>query len=95
MLNVQARIRLSFGEEYGIVLDSEEGAGTCVTIIHPLLRDMAQLKKPHEKGADQDDEITHHRHLDNDESDGQDHNGSDDDDGKTLHKKTLSGTDRR
>lgn len=90
MLNVQARIRLSFGEEYGIVLDSEEGAGTCVTIIHPLLRDIAQLKKPHDKGADQDDEITHHRHLDNDESDGQEHNGSDDDDGKTL-----SGADRR
>ncbi|TKH43885.1 histidine kinase [Paenibacillus terrae] len=90
MLNVQARIRLSFGEEYGIVLDSEEGVGTCVTIIHPLLRDIAQLKKPHDKGADQDDEITHHRHLDNDESDGQEHNGSDDDDGKTL-----SGADRR
>ncbi|WP_431090113.1 cache domain-containing sensor histidine kinase [Paenibacillus sp. 8b26] len=52
MLNVQARIRLSFGEEYGIVLDSEEGAGTCVTIVHPLLRDMAQLKKSHEKGAE-------------------------------------------
>ncbi|MGG1651992.1 cache domain-containing sensor histidine kinase [Paenibacillus sp. NRS-1780] len=90
MLNVQARIRLSFGEEYGIVLDSEEGAGTCVTIIHPLLRDMTQWTKPHDKGADQDDEITHHRHLDNDESDGQDPNGSDDDDGKTL-----PGTDRR
>ncbi|WP_235332327.1 sensor histidine kinase [Paenibacillus terrae] len=95
MLNVQARIRLSFGEEYGIVLDSEEGAGTCVTIVHPLLRDMTQLKNSHEKGADQDDEITQHRHLDNDESDGQDHNGSDDDDGKTVHKKTLSGTDSR
>ncbi|WP_262384869.1 cache domain-containing sensor histidine kinase [Paenibacillus terrae] len=95
MLNVQARIRLSFGEEYGIVLDSEEGAGTCVTIVHPLLRDMTQLKNSHEKGADQDDEIKRHRHLDNDESDGQGHNRSDNDNGKTLHQKTLSGADRR
>ncbi|MGQ3478032.1 cache domain-containing sensor histidine kinase [Paenibacillus sp. TY11] len=69
MLNVQARIRLSFGEEYGIVLDSKEGASTCVTIIHPLLLDMAQLKKPHEKGEGQDDEIKDHRQLDNGESD--------------------------
>ncbi|WP_176718114.1 cache domain-containing sensor histidine kinase [Paenibacillus kribbensis] len=61
MLNVQARIRLSFGEEYGIVLESEEGAGTCVTIIHPLLRDMGQLRKPHEKGEDQDDKINDYR----------------------------------
>lgn len=61
MLNVQARIRLSFGEEYGIVLESEEGAGTCVTIIHPLLRDMGQLRKPHDKGEDQDDKINDYR----------------------------------
>jgi two-component system sensor histidine kinase YesM len=69
MLNVQARIRLSFGEEYGIVLDSKEGAGTCVTIIHPLLLDMAQLKKPHEKGEGQDDEIKGQRQLNDGESD--------------------------
>lgn len=37
MLNVQARLRLSFGSEYGIKLESNEGQGTCVTIIHPLL----------------------------------------------------------
>ncbi|WP_342428235.1 sensor histidine kinase [Paenibacillus sp. FSL L8-0158] len=69
MLNVQARIRLSFGEEYGIVLESTEGTGTCVTITHPLLLDMAQLKKPYEKGEGQDDEIKGHRQLDNGESD--------------------------
>lgn len=40
MLNVQARLRLSFGEEYGIKLESNEGQGTCVTIIHPLLQEM-------------------------------------------------------
>ncbi|WP_025716244.1 histidine kinase [Paenibacillus sp. 1-18] len=61
MLNVQARIRLSFGEEYGIVLESEVGTGTCVTIIHPLLRDMGQLRKPHEKGEDQDDKFNDYR----------------------------------
>jgi two-component system sensor histidine kinase YesM len=38
MLNVQARLRLSFGAEYGVKLESNEGQGTCVTIIHPLLQ---------------------------------------------------------
>ncbi|MCC3382130.1 sensor histidine kinase [Paenibacillus farraposensis] len=57
MLNVQARIQLSFGQEYGIVLESVEGAGTNVTIIHPLLRDAGQLRKPQEKGEDQDGKI--------------------------------------
>ncbi|QDY85812.1 sensor histidine kinase [Paenibacillus polymyxa] len=69
MLNVQARIRLSFGEEYGIALDSKEGAGTCVTITHPLLLDMAQLKKPYDRGEGQDDEIQGNRQHDNGESD--------------------------
>ncbi|MDP1509870.1 sensor histidine kinase [Paenibacillus sp. CMAA1739] len=69
MLNVQARIRLSFGEEYGIALDSKEGAGTCVTITHPLLLDMAQLKKPYDRGEGQDDEIQGNRQRDNGESD--------------------------
>ncbi|MNW26850.1 Sensor histidine kinase YehU [compost metagenome] len=40
MLNVQARLRLSFGDAYGIIVDSVEGEGTCVTIIHPLLPEM-------------------------------------------------------
>lgn len=40
MLNVQARLRLSFGDAYGITVESVEGEGTCVTIIHPLLPDM-------------------------------------------------------
>lgn len=69
MLNVQARIRLSFGEEYGITLDSKEGTGTCVTITHPLLLDMAQLKKPYDRGEGQDDEIQGNRQRDNGESD--------------------------
>ena len=42
MLNVQARLRLSFGSEYGILLDSRQGEGTRVTIVHPLLRNCLQ-----------------------------------------------------
>lgn len=37
MLNVQARILLTFGEQYGISLENAEGFGTTVTIRHPLL----------------------------------------------------------
>ncbi|MCF7756651.1 sensor histidine kinase [Paenibacillus xylanexedens] len=45
MLNVQARLRLSFGDEYGIVLVSQEGEGTSVTIIHPLMRELPPTKQ--------------------------------------------------
>lgn len=45
MLNVQARLRLSFGDEYGIVLESQEGEGTNVTIIHPLMRELPATKQ--------------------------------------------------
>lgn len=45
MLNVQARLRLSFGDEYGIVLESQEGEGTNVTIIHPLMRELPTTKQ--------------------------------------------------
>lgn len=45
MLNVQARLRLSFGDEYGIVLESQEGEGTIVTIIHPLMRELPATKQ--------------------------------------------------
>ena len=45
MLNVQARLRLSFGDEYGIVLESQEGEGTSVTIIHPLMRELPANKQ--------------------------------------------------
>lgn len=45
MLNVQARLRLSFGDEYGIMLESQEGEGTSVTIIHPLMRELPATKQ--------------------------------------------------
>ncbi|MDQ0063484.1 cache domain-containing sensor histidine kinase [Paenibacillus harenae] len=38
--NVQARIQLTFGERYGMAIDSEEGVGTTVTIVHPILKDI-------------------------------------------------------
>lgn len=37
MLNVQARITLTFGDEYGITIDSTENEGTKVVITHPLV----------------------------------------------------------
>lgn len=39
MLNVQARIALTFGAKYGIAIQSELGQGTVVTVTHPLIRD--------------------------------------------------------
>lgn len=39
VLNVQARLRLTFGDKYGISLDSALDEGTTVTVIHPLIRD--------------------------------------------------------
>lgn len=39
MLNVQSRLRLAFGEHYGIEMTSEENEGTVVAVRHPLLRE--------------------------------------------------------
>ncbi|WP_445744751.1 cache domain-containing sensor histidine kinase [Paenibacillus sp. FSL R5-0527] len=39
MLNVQARIALTFGAKYGIAIQSELGRGTVVTVTHPLIRE--------------------------------------------------------
>ncbi|BDG47584.1 sensor histidine kinase [Parageobacillus sp. KH3-4] len=38
MVNVQARLRLTFGDSYGLWIDSKEGQGTTVTIMHPIIR---------------------------------------------------------
>jgi two-component system sensor histidine kinase YesM len=40
VLNVQARIQLTFGDRYGMFIESEQGKGTTVTIVHPILRDL-------------------------------------------------------
>lgn len=39
ILNVQARLRLTFGGKYGLSIDSVLGEGTVVTVTHPLIRD--------------------------------------------------------
>lgn len=37
LMNIQARMRLTFGEQYGIHIESEVGKGTKVTIVHPVI----------------------------------------------------------
>ncbi|RXS91414.1 sensor histidine kinase [Geobacillus sp. PK12] len=37
MVNVQARLQLTFGPSYRLHIDSEEGQGTVVTIVHPII----------------------------------------------------------
>ncbi|MNN82779.1 Histidine kinase-, DNA gyrase B-, and HSP90-like ATPase [compost metagenome] len=39
MLNVQARIALTFGTKYGMTIQSEVGRGTVVTVTHPIIRE--------------------------------------------------------
>ncbi|OKP69827.1 histidine kinase [Paenibacillus sp. P3E] len=39
ILNVQARIRLTYGEPYGLQIESERGVGTVVTVRHPVVHD--------------------------------------------------------
>ncbi|WP_058305923.1 cache domain-containing sensor histidine kinase [Gracilibacillus massiliensis] len=45
MLNVQARIQLTHGLNYGISLESEERSGTTVTILLPLINEPDQEKE--------------------------------------------------
>ncbi|MNJ35850.1 Sensor histidine kinase YehU [compost metagenome] len=39
ILNVQARLRLTFGVRYGLSVNSTLNEGTVVTVVHPLIRD--------------------------------------------------------
>ena len=41
MLNVNERIKLTFGNDYGLLIESVEGQGTKVVIKHPILRESA------------------------------------------------------
>ncbi|MDQ0193189.1 cache domain-containing sensor histidine kinase [Paenibacillus wynnii] len=45
ILNVQARIRLTYGQEYGLHIDSEIGTGTTVIVRHPIVRDSYNTHK--------------------------------------------------
>jgi len=37
IVNVQERVKLTFGEQYGVQVDSQYGKGTVVKIVHPVL----------------------------------------------------------
>lgn len=37
IMNVQARIRLTYGQPYGLSVESEQGVGTTVTLRHPMV----------------------------------------------------------
>lgn len=37
LINVHERLRLTFGDRFGLTIDSQAGEGTVVTIIHPVL----------------------------------------------------------
>jgi len=55
IVNVQARVKLSFGEEYGVKVESTYGEGTTVTIVHPIIeggRSGGDSHEPHMEGVD-------------------------------------------
>jgi two-component system sensor histidine kinase YesM len=37
LINVHERLKLTFGERYGLAIDSRRGEGTTVTVVHPVL----------------------------------------------------------
>ena len=37
LINVHERLKLTFGERYGLAIDSTRGEGTTVTVVHPVL----------------------------------------------------------
>ena len=38
LVNVSGRIKINFGKEYGLTIDSEEDIGTCVSIRLPIIK---------------------------------------------------------
>ncbi|OXM83540.1 cache domain-containing sensor histidine kinase [Paenibacillus rigui] len=52
LMNVQARIRLTFGPSYGLSVDSEPGQGTTVMVIHPILSGSMPLTTKEEVSRD-------------------------------------------
>jgi two-component system sensor histidine kinase YesM len=44
-MNVQARIKLTYGDQYGLTIDSELGKGTEVKIHLPLQKNGYELDK--------------------------------------------------
>jgi two-component system sensor histidine kinase YesM len=55
IVNVQARVKLSYGDEYGVKVESRYGEGTTVTIVHPIIeggRSGGETRESHMEGAD-------------------------------------------
>ena len=50
LLNVHNRIRLMFGDEYGLIIESEPDEGTCVTIHIPAIEYTEENRKELEGG---------------------------------------------
>ena len=38
LVNVSGRIKINFGKEYGLTIDSKEDVGTCVSIRLPIIK---------------------------------------------------------
>ncbi|MBU9712580.1 cache domain-containing sensor histidine kinase [Evansella tamaricis] len=49
IVNVHARLKLTFGEDYGVKMESELDKGTLVTIYHPLLKGNIIVDKEKER----------------------------------------------
>ena len=42
LVNVQQRMKMNFGDEYGIMIESEKGQGTKVTMVFPVIGEPAE-----------------------------------------------------
>jgi two-component system sensor histidine kinase YesM len=49
LINVHERLRLTFGEGYGLAVESWRGEGTTVTIVHPALMPAADANRKEER----------------------------------------------
>ncbi len=56
LINVQRRIQLRFGEQYGLKIDSEPDEGTVVTIHLPAIPCTEENRKRLESGKEHEDE---------------------------------------
>ena len=48
IFNVQSRLQLQYGKEYGLTIETNEGKGTCVTMRIPKIPDTESLSVPYE-----------------------------------------------
>ena len=57
LANVNERIRMNFGAEYGMTIDSERGKGTCVEIVNDILQ-MSDYRVSQYGNVSADDQIS-------------------------------------